>query len=147
MIIRKVLLSDIDELIDLCINHAKYEKTYFDIKNKKGSLIKHLFSEANDLQCLVVENNQKLMGYSVFMKQFSTWDASFYVYMDCLYLEEAIRGLGVGKEFMKKIREYAIDNGCKEIQWQTPYFNKQAINFYNKLGAQSKTKERFFWKV
>ena len=81
------------------------------------------------------------------MKQFSTWDASFYVYMDCLYLEEAIRGLGVGKEFMKKIREYAIDNGCKEIQWQTPYFNKQALNFYNKLGAQSKTKERFFWKV
>ena len=36
---------------------------------------------------------------------------------------------------------------CVLIQWQTPDFNKRAMKFYNRIGAKSKNKERFFLTI
>ena len=110
-------------------------------------LREQLFSVENNVQCLVVENDNQLVGYISYMKQFSTWDADFYVHLDCLFLKDTTRGKGIGRQLMKKVQEYAIAENCIEIQWQTPNFNTRAISFYKRLGAQSRTKERFFWKV
>lgn len=44
---------------------------------------------------------------------------------------------------MEKIKEYAKAENCTIIQWQTPSFNKKAIDFYRKIGGISKSKERF----
>lgn len=147
MKIRKAILKDIAQLVSLCAAHAAYEKCDFDESNKQQMLTEQLFSEANSIQCLVVENDQELLGYAVFLKQFSTWDTCFYVYLDCLFLDEKIRGQGIGKQLMQKVKDYAAEEKCSEIQWQTPDFNTRAIHFYNEIGAKSKTKERFFWEV
>lgn len=147
MIIRKPIPKDVEQLIDLCAAHAAYERVSFNKSQKKEKLNKQLFSIENNLQCLVVENNNQLVGYATYMKQFSTWGADFYVYMDCLFLKETSRGNGLGKQLMGKIKEYAIAENCIEIQWQTPNFNSRAISFYKRLGAGPKTKERFFWNV
>ena len=142
--IRFVKQTDLEELITLCEEHALYEKADFSKEGKKDSLQKHLFSQTPTLYCLVLELDSKLIGYATYMKQFSTWDANFYVYMDCLFLNEKSRGLGLGEEMMNKIKEESIKLGCELIQWQTPTFNTGAIKFYNRIGATSKDKKRFF---
>ncbi|MEP5913610.1 MAG: GNAT family N-acetyltransferase, partial [Flavobacteriaceae bacterium] len=81
------------------------------------------------------------------MKQFSTWDSDFYIYMDCLFMTEESRGFGIGEKLINKIKLEGVKNQCTHIQWQTPDFNKRAIKFYNRIGAESKSKERFFLKV
>ena len=81
------------------------------------------------------------------MKQFSTWDANFYIYMDCLFLTEESRGYGIGEKMMNVIKEEAEKLNCNLIQWQTPDFNTRAIKFYDRIGGISKTKERYFLKV
>mgnify|MGYP000323580294 CR=1 FL=1 len=146
-VIRFVKPSDIDELILLCKAHAQYEKAPFSIGDKKTSLKKHLFSKVPTLYCLVVELDSELIGYATYMKQFSTWDANFYLYMDCLFLNEESRGLGLGEVLMNRIKEEAIKLDCELIQWQTPIFNTGAIKFYRRIGAEDKTKERFFWET
>ncbi|MGY0425401.1 MAG: N-acetyltransferase family protein [Polaribacter sp.] len=146
MQIRFAEKQDVKQIVKLCKLHATYEKTAFDITNKEELLSKHLFDCSNNIKCLVVENDNKIVGYATFIKQFSTWDANFYIYLDCLYFRETFRGKGLGTEIMNKIKEYAISENCKIIQWQTPDFNEKAITFYQKLGAESKTKERFSWK-
>ena len=95
----------------------------------------------------MAECNDNLVGYATFTKQFSTWDAAFYLYLDCLFLKEEVRGKGAGRQLMDKVKDDAREENCKLIQWQTPDFNTSAIQFYQKLGAVSKTKERFFWQV
>jgi GNAT superfamily N-acetyltransferase len=81
------------------------------------------------------------------MKQYATWDAAYYVYMDCLFLTEDARGKGVGEELINRIKLEANALDCTHIQWQTPDFNERAIKFYNRIGATSKSKERFFLDV
>jgi len=139
--------KDMNQIIELCRAHAIFEKSDYDDENKKEQLSKQLF-QANDIvKCLVVEEEDELIGYATFMKQFSTWDADFYLYLDCLYLKEKSRGKGLGRMLMNEVRKYAKEENCIIIQWQTPDFNDSAIAFYNRIGAKSKAKERFFWEV
>ena len=145
--IRFVKPKDIHQLIDLCAEHARFEQAVY-IKDKKATaLAKQLFGHPPALNCLVVEYENELLGYASFMKQFSTWDADFYLYLDCLYLREKWRGQGLGYQLMQQISKFAKNENCSTIQWQTPDFNNKAISFYKKLAAIPKTKERFFWKV
>ena len=147
IIIRWVKVLDMEQLLSLCQEHAEYEKAKFDPKNKLDLLSAHLFQSQNSIKCLVVEVDKEVVGYATFMKQFSTWDAGFYIYLDCLFLKEKRRGRGIGRKIMDQIRDYAQLEKCNTIQWQTPDFNTKAIEFYKRIGATSKAKERFFWTL
>lgn len=143
--IRAAISKDLPELVELCGLHAAYERTDYEAKGKQEILEKYLFSDPPALYSLVVEHNGNLIGYTTYMRQFSTWDASYYLYMDCLFLREPYRGQGIGLELMNKIKDAAVQLQCSHIQWQTPDFNEKAIKFYQRIGGVSKSKERFFW--
>lgn len=146
MIIRALENRDLKNFIGLCELHAEFEKTDF-VTAEKLERFEIMLETTFDWKVLVVEINQELVGYCSVIKQFSTWDAGHYLYLDCLFLEEKYRGNGVGHRLMSEIKKIARDFGCKQIQWQTPNFNKNAIRFYEKLGAYSTSKKRFFWSV
>lgn len=145
--IRFIKESEIEQLIDLCEKHALYEKATYERKGKKEGLLKALFSEHPPLYCLVATENEKVVGYATYMFQYSTWDAKYYTYLDCLFLLEEARGKGIGQRLMETVRAESLKEKCSLIQWQTPDFNVDAIRFYRRLGAVSKTKERFFWEI
>ena len=70
----------------------------------------------------MVTREDKLLGFATSRPEFSTWDAAYYLHLDCLYLR---RGRG-------------------RIQWQTPIFNTNAIALYRRLGATEKNKALFY---
>lgn len=141
-IIRTVVRSDLPRVIQLIKAHAEYEKAcVLNIENIQN--LSKLFFDKKELKCLVVEIEKNLVGYATYTKQISTWGASYYLYLDCLYLENEVRRKGIGKVIIEKIKENALALECETMQWQTPVFNKNAIKFYKNLGAISRTKERF----
>ena len=146
MTIRIAEKKDFEAIKKLVKAHAKFEKASALSDSNLNKLSNYIFS-TDVIKCLVVELNNEIVGYTTFMKQFSTWNANYYIYLDCLYLNEKTRGKGIGTQIMNKIMVYAKSINCSEIQWQTPIFNKEAIEFYEKLGTDSKTKERFNWKI
>ncbi|MEM9869326.1 MAG: GNAT family N-acetyltransferase [Bacteroidota bacterium] len=142
--IRFALPKDIDQIVELCKRHADYERAEYDRKGKSKKLATALFSDSPPLYCLVVESDGQLLGYATYMVQYATWDAENYIYLDCIYLKEYARGLGIGKKLINRIKAEGKALKCGLMQWQTPDFNTRAITFYKRLGATSKTKERFF---
>ena len=146
-IIRFIKPSDLEQLVVLCEKHATFEKSFYSSKNKMKLLRSALFKETPELYCLVVESHQNLIGYATYMKQYSTWDACNYIYMDCLFLKDESRGFGLGEKLIDQIKKEALNLNCSLIQWQTPDFNKRAMKFYNRLGAKSRDKKRYFLKV
>ena len=145
--IRKVELNEIDSLVTLMSQHADYEEADFVSEGKKERLTHLLFSSPQLLHCYVITIDKQLKGYFSFTYDISTWDASNYLHLDCLFLQENARGNGIGEEILKFLKEEALKKDCVNIQWQTPVFNSPAIEFYKKNGAKSKTKERFFLKL
>jgi len=147
MEIRYAKKRDLPQLIELCKHHAEYEQAAYDEKGKPELLAGFLFGQTPSLKCLVVEQANSLIGYATFMKQFSTWDAGYYIYLDCLFLKEAARGKGLGGFIMERLKEYVKIENCSSLQWQTPDSNQKAIDFYRKIGGVSKRKERFFLNI
>jgi len=139
--------KDLTSIIELCKAHAQYERSSFKEENKKELLSKYILNPDSNIKCLIAESDTEIIGYATFFKQFSTWDVGYYIYVDCLFLKDSARGKGTGKQIMELIRVFSKEEGCSVIQWQTPNFNTRAIKFYSQLGAERKSKERFFWKV
>jgi len=139
--------KDLSSIIELCKAHAQHERSSFKEENKKEQLSKHILNPDSEIKCLIAESDTEIIGYATFFRQFSTWDAGYYMYVDCLFLKENARGNGTGKQIMELIKSYSKEQDCPIIQWQTPGFNRRAIKFYTLLGAERKNKERFFWKV
>ena len=142
--IRFAKIVDMDQIVQLCKGHAAYEKSAYSEEGKKELLTKSIFQENPPLYCLVAAQDNYLLGYLTYMKQFSTWDANYYVYMDCLFMLEAARGFGIGEKLVNRMKEESRKQNCQLIQWQTPDFNERAIKFYKRIGATSKSKERFY---
>jgi GNAT superfamily N-acetyltransferase len=145
--IRFVKKTDLKNLVELCKQHANFEKADYNPTNKEQLLNINIFSNKPNLFCLVVEHENEIIGYATYMKQFSTWDSKFYIYMDCLFLTEKSRGFGLGEDLIERIKVEGKKLKCNHIQWQTPDFNKRAIKFYERIGGISKSKERYFLKV
>lgn len=145
--IRNLCERDLPQLLQLCQAHAAFEHCDFDASRKEEGWRQYLLGGERIATCWVVEHQEELIGYASFMKQFSTWDAKYYLYLDCLYLDAAYRGLGLGRQLMQKIKDFGRTQQCVEIQWQTPTFNERAIDFYKAVGAKAKSKERFFWDI
>jgi GNAT superfamily N-acetyltransferase len=143
-LIRDCQPKDINAVVDLCQKHADYERAIFDPIGKKDGLKNALFNEQPKLFCLVVEANETIVGYASYTFDFSTWDAATFMYLDCLYLEEEIRGFGIGEAIIGKLKQIASDKKCINIQWHTPKFNEKAIKFYHRIGGTGKDKVRFF---
>ena len=145
--VRNIRREDLPVLLTFCKAHARLEQTTFDPASKLERWSQSLLDPELGIHCWMLEFEGQLIGYASLMRQFSTWDADFYLYLDCLYVEANFRGRGFGAEVMQVIKDYAQKWNYPVIQWQTPSFNHGAIAFYKRLGAESKTKERFFWKL
>jgi len=146
MEIRFAKKEDIEQIIQLCEAHVEYEKATYSKNGKADLLLDYLFHHEDTVNCLVVVEQAHIVGYATFMKQFSTWEAAYYLYLDCLFLDESVRRKGIGKQLMEQIKAIATQKNCSWMEWQTPIFNEKAIRFYQKIGAESKSKQRFFWK-
>lgn len=142
--IRKAEPGDIKEIIKLCAEHAGFEQAVYAAGGKAEKLSAFLFTDTPRIFCLLAENETgEILGYATFTPEFSTWDAAFYVHLDCLFLRPPARNFGIGERFIREIARFAQEQNCRQIQWQTPSFNKRGLKFYERLGAISKEKIRF----
>jgi len=141
--IRPCVPLDLDKLMVLIEKHAEFEKAAFTKEGKQARLQTALFSEHAPLNCIVVEVSDQVIGYATYTFDYSTWDAAWFIYLDCLYLEDDYRSYGIGQVLMEKVKENGEARGCVNMQWQTPDFNERAIKFYKRIGGIGKNKVRF----
>lgn len=136
--------KDIDQIIKLCQEHAQYEKTDYNLEGKSKRLELQLFNDTPNLYCIIAEGEQGILAYTTYMKEFSTWEADYYLHMDCLFVRESARNHGIGLAMIHKMISHAVELNIRLLQWQTPEFNTRAIEFYYRLGAHSKKKLRMY---
>ncbi|MGV2872259.1 N-acetyltransferase family protein [Colwellia sp. E150_009] len=141
-IIREAQNSDSEQLYMLFKKHAEYESCILHVSNQKQALSN---LDEYPMKIFVAEYENVIIGYLSVIKQFSTWDMDYYLYVDCLYLTPKARGKLLGKKLMYLAREYGNSISISKLQWQTPVENINASGFYSSIGAESKNKQRFYW--
>lgn len=137
-------INDLDDILSLCAEHAAYEQADYSPVGKYEKLSQLLFGSQPSLYCFLVKQADQVIGYATYSYEVSTWDAAYYVHMDCLFLRPPFRSLGLGEKLVALIAKEALQKQCNIMQWQTPIFNERAIKFYHRIGATSKEKLRLY---
>lgn len=57
------------------------------------------------------------------------------MYIDALYVEEAMRFKGLGKIIMAFLSTVAVERGCHRLEWVCFDWNEPSVHFYHDLGA------------
>ena len=60
---------------------------------------------------------------------------------------DGFRDFSIGEKLIDRIKSEGRKLGCTTIQWQTPYFNRRAMKFYDRVGGLGKSKKRYFLKI
>lgn len=146
--IRPALPADIPQLISLFAEHAAFEAAPFRADAQfPDRLAATAFGAQPRLLLWLATGAENSIGYAAASREFSTWTASEYLHLDCLYVREARRGGGVGGQLIDAVSERARQMGLAEMQWQTPAWNGRAIDFYLRFGAKALQKQRFYLEV
>ncbi|MEU5656848.1 GNAT family N-acetyltransferase [Streptomyces sp. NPDC047737] len=142
-VIRPATEADLPAIADLCAAHSAFERAGAVPADLATRLKPVLFSAHPRAWCLVVDHGDELIGYATCSREFSTWQATDYVHLDCLFVTEPYRGEGWGNALLSAVRNAAAARGAAQVQWQTPDWNTGAISFYRRAGAQTQPKVRF----
>ena len=112
-------------------------------KENKEIITKEEFLEALEGDtCYVAEDGEKVVG--IMGLAFRHIESSSHVtrddiFVDCIAVDEAYRGAGVGHAFFDKLKELATERHSDGIELQVNARNKQAYEMYTKYGFSEKS--------
>lgn len=147
VLVRPIEPGHLDALLTLCREHAAYEQAEFQDTGQVERWRSALFAEQASLYGWIATDSGEPCGFMTATIDFATWSAERFAYMDCLYLREPYRGMGLGRTFLERLREFSIAHRCGWVEWQTPADNETGIGFYRHMGVRAKSKLRFRYDV
>lgn len=130
--IERITETDFERLICLFQEFALFEK----MPHKMTNTVEQMKKEKNYFDGLVIKDDtNNILGYATFFFAYYTWTGKS-LYMDDLYIRPKYRGKGFGSKLINEIISLARINKCYKVRWQVSNWNKSAIQFYKKIGAQ-----------
>ncbi len=139
--IRDAKFGDLMSIRNLVVELAVFEKAP---KAVTATLedYQRLF-RAKLFQCIVAEENDKIIGIALFYDTFSTWKGHM-MYLEDLVVTEKYRNKGIGGQLFDAFLAKSKEKGAVLAKWQVLDWNENAIGFYDKKGAKV---EKGWWNV
>lgn len=126
----------------LCELHTYYnEGSCVSREMVRSHLIDHLLGPDSPLRLIVAHDDDgQVSGFAAISLTYSlvepTPEQRRHCQMKELYVRSSSRSRGVGKAIMSWVAQYAVENGCRRMDWPVKASNARGIAFYQGLGAQ-----------
>jgi GNAT superfamily N-acetyltransferase len=76
-----------------------------------------------------------LSGFALWFYNYSTFRGRAGIYLEDLFVDDAMRGKGIGKALLKHLAQRCVKEGLPRLQWWVLDWNAPSIEFYKSLGA------------
>ncbi|MBY6204282.1 GNAT family N-acetyltransferase [Halomonas denitrificans] len=134
--LRAATPADIGLLLELIRELAVYEKEPDAAKATPDLLHDGLFGADPKAEAVIAEHAGEPAGFALFFHNYSTWTGKPGLYLEDLFVREALRGEGIGKALLLHLVGIAHERGCARMEWSVLDWNRTAIDFYRSLGAR-----------
>ncbi len=128
--------ADVPLIAELIRGLARYERLESEVVFTQERLEKTLFGPRPYAEVLIAEDCGEAVGFALFFHNYSTFLAKPGVYLEDLYVVEGARGKGIGKALLARLAAIAVERDCGRLEWAVLDWNKDAIGFYERLGAR-----------
>jgi GNAT superfamily N-acetyltransferase len=136
MIIRPITLADKAAWYPLWKGYQSFYKTDIEESVSDNTFARFL-DEKEPVNALVAEDNGVIIGFVHYIFHKSCWTTSDYVYLQDLYVNENIRGKGVGRKLIEAVYEAARKAGAGRVHWLTNEDNHQARILYDNIAVKT----------
>jgi len=134
--IRAAKIEDTALILRFIQELADYEKLLHEVVADENTLQESLFGETPHAKVVIGEYSGKPVGFALYFHNFSTFLGRPGIYLEDLYVQPDMRGIGLGKILLGYLASLAIELNCGRLEWWVLDWNKPAIDFYQSLGAQ-----------
>jgi GNAT superfamily N-acetyltransferase len=135
-IIRPATRADIPQILTYIRALAAYERAPDAVTATEEGLERDGFGPNPIYFCLMAEHDGKAAGFAFFFYNYSTWLGRPGIYLEDLFVEPELRGLGIGKALLERVAVIAVEKGCQRLEWAVLDWNTPAIEFYREMGAE-----------
>ena len=132
--IRSAIKKDSVAILGLIQELALYEKEPKSAELTLSDIENYGFGKVPLFECYVAEFDSKVVGMALFYSRFSTWKGPTF-HLEDLIVSEPYKGKGFGTQLYSKFIHHAYNAGVKRLEWNVLDWNKLAISFYQKSGA------------
>ena len=122
-------------MLSLVRELADYEKLSHEVEATEKMLADALFGDRPRLFCDIAEWNGEVAGFAVWFVNFSTFSGRSGIYLEDLFVRQAVRGKGIGKALLSHLAKECVANDWSRLQWSVLDSNEPSIEFYKSLGA------------
>lgn len=133
--IRPGQASDVGLIAELIRGLARFEKLEEHVTMTEERLATNLFGAHRYAETLIAEDDGAPVGFALFFHNFSTFLAQPGIYLEDLFVIPERRGSGIGRALLAELARLAVKRGCGRLEWAVLDWNRDAIGFYERLGA------------
>jgi len=134
--VRKARKSDFDDVFKLIVELARFEKLKPPSKSAKKRLFNDSFGRKRKNNILVSTFDEYIIGYAFYFFTYSSFLAKKTLYLEDIFISKKLRSKGAGRLIFKELVKIAKKEKCGRVEWCVLDWNKNAIKFYDKLGAK-----------
>ncbi len=136
-LVRSAGRDDVPVIAELIRGLARFEKLEGEVVMTEELLAAGLFGEHPYAEVLLAEDEGRPVGFALFFHNFSTFLGRPGIYLEDLFVLPEERGRGLGRLLLTHVARLAVDRGCGRLEWAVLDWNREAIRFYERLGARA----------
>ncbi len=118
---------------------AEYEKLLHEVEATEADIAGALFGDHPRLFCDIAELDGAPVGFAVWFYNYSTFTGRHGIWLEDLFVNPEVRGVGAGKALLRRLAQRCRDEGLTRLEWSVLDWNAPSIAFYDSLGASAKT--------
>ncbi|RZU50043.1 acetyltransferase (GNAT) family protein [Krasilnikovia cinnamomea] len=115
-------LADFERAADQC--HLTAEQLGAALFAPAPALFGHVAVDADDLP----------VGFALWFRNFSTWEGTYGIHLEDLYVRPGARGSGAGTALLAALAAICVERGYRRLEWVMLDWNP-AAGFYAAIGA------------
>lgn len=113
---------------------ADYEHMLDEVTGTEEMLRDSLFVQKK-AEVIIGEYKGVPVGFALFFHNYSTFLCKPGIYLEDLYIQPQMRGLGLGKAMLSCLAKLAVERNCGRLEWWCLNWNEHSIRFYKQMGA------------
>jgi len=135
--IKPITRDEVPGLLELIRELARFEKLEHQVEATAGLLSDSLFGTNSVAGALIGRVDDELAGYALYFFTFSSFIGRPGIWLEDLYVRPAYRRQGLGRAMIEAVARIGTGRNCGRFEWTALNWNKNALDFYRKLGAQT----------
>ena len=142
--IRLATASDVETIHKLLQHLADSTGLRQKFISRTEDFLKFGFCEEPKFEVLLAEQDDVVVGLSLFFYNFSSWRGELGVYIQDLVVDSDVRAAGIGRQLVRETARHADEQGATHLRLSVDRDNHKAMRFYEKIGLQESSDESIF---